>query len=219
LALETGAGRAAGLAEVPHVVMSGKTDPQIVTEILTAAGIAQEEIAHLLPLALSEAEFTLAHSVESIKREGHPHPGVREMLAGLAEAGSVRQTLVTGNIAANAALKVGAFGLKDHLDFEVGAYGSDNPDRDCLVPISLNRVSGLRGEVYPLERVWVIGDTANDLKCARAAGVRCLLVGTGQRGFVSVRDLGADAQLENLADIESVFKVLFDGSMPTPTCG
>jgi phosphoglycolate phosphatase-like HAD superfamily hydrolase len=63
----------------------------------------------------------------------------------------------------------------------------------------------------------VIGDTPNDLKCARAAGVRCLLVGTGRRGFVSVRDLGADAQLENLADTVSVFDALFHGSMPTPT--
>ena len=197
--------------------MSGKTDPQIVTEILTAAGIPKEEIAGLLPLALSEAELALAHSEGSIKREGHLHPGVRELLAALAETGSVRQTLVTGNIAANAALKVGAFGLEDHLDFEVGAYGSDNPDRDCLVPISLNRVSGLRGEVYLVGRVWVIGDTSNDLKCARAAGVRCLLVGTGRRGFVSVRDLGADAQLENLADTVSVFDALFHGSMPTPT--
>jgi phosphoglycolate phosphatase-like HAD superfamily hydrolase len=129
----------------------------------------------------------------------------------------VRQTLVTGNIAANAAVKVGAFDLQDNLDFEVGAYGSDNPDRDCLVPISLNRVSGLRGEVYPADRVWVIGDTPNDLKCARAAGVRCLLVGTGREGFVSIRDLGADAQLESLADTLSVFEALFSGSMPTLT--
>jgi phosphoglycolate phosphatase len=192
------------------VVMSGKTDPQIVTEILTAAGIPKEEIAGLLPQALSEAELTLAHSKESIKREGHVHPGVRELLAALARTGAVRQTLVTGNIGANAALKVGVFGLADHLDFEVGAYGSDNPDRDSLVPISLDRVSDLRGEVYPAERVWVIGDTPNDLQCARAAGVRCLLVGTGRRGFVSVRDLGADAQFETLADTASVVKALFD---------
>jgi phosphoglycolate phosphatase-like HAD superfamily hydrolase len=196
-------------------VMSGKTDPQIVAEILTAAGIPKSEVAGLLPLALSVAERTLATSEETIKREGYVHRGVRELLTALAETGSVRQTLVSGNIAANAALKVGAFGLEGFLDFEVGAYGSDNSDRDRLVPICLKRVSDLRGETYPVEQVWVIGDTPNDLKCARAAGVRCLLVGTGRLGSDSVRDLGADAQLENLADTDSVLKILLDGSMPT----
>jgi phosphoglycolate phosphatase len=211
LALETGAGRAAGLTEVPQVVMSGKTDPQIVTEILTAAGIPKAEILGLLPRALSEAELALANSEETIKREGRVHPGIREMLAALTETGVVRQTLVTGNIAANAALKVGAFDLGEFIDFEVGAYGSDDSDRNRLVPVCLERISDLRGEVYAPERVWVIGDTSNDLECARAAGVRCLLVGTGKLGFDSVRDLGADAQVENLADTDSVLKVLFDG--------
>jgi len=194
--------------------MSGKTDPQIVTEILTAAGIPKAEIADLLPRALSEAELTLANSEETIKREGRVHLGVRELVAALAGIGAVRQTLVTGNVAANAMLKVGAFGLGDFIDFEVGAYGSDDPDRNCLVPICLERISDLRGEVYALKRVWVIGDTPNDLKCARAAGVRCLLVGTGRLGFDSVRDLGADAQVENLADTDSVLNILFDGSIP-----
>ena len=194
--------------------MSGKTDPQIVTEILTAAGIPKAEIAGLLPRALSEAELTLANSEETIKREGRVHLGVRELVAALAGIGAVRQTLVTGNVAANAMLKVGAFGLGDFIDFEVGAYGSDDPDRNCLVPICLERISDLRGEVYALERVWVIGDTPNDLKCAQAAGVRCLLVGTGRLGFDSVRDLGADAQVENLADTDSVLNILFDGSIP-----
>jgi hypothetical protein len=41
--------------------------------------------------------------------------------------------------------------------------------------------------------VWVIGDTARD----RAAGVRCLIVGTGRDGFDAVRDLEADAVLAN----------------------
>jgi phosphoglycolate phosphatase len=161
-----------------------------------------------MPAALHEAGLALAASRESLQREGRVHPGVRELMAALTETGQVRQTLVTGNIAVNAELKVGMFGLGGSLDFEVGAYGSDNPERDCLVPICLNRVNELRGETYEADHVWVIGDTPNDLKCARAAGVRCLLVGTGRTGYDSVRSLGADAQLENLADTEAVLEIL-----------
>jgi len=45
----------------------------------------------------------------------------------------VRQSLVTGNLVANAALKLTALGLKGFLDVEVGAYGTDHADRNQLV--------------------------------------------------------------------------------------
>ncbi len=208
LALETGAARAAGLACVPEVVMSGKTDPQIVTEILTAAGVDEETRARLLPLALLEAERALAASTDRLVREGFVHPGVREVLAALGSESGVRQSLVTGNLSTNAALKVGLFGLDVFLDLPVGAYGSDHHDRDCLVPIALERVRRERGADFSSEEVWVVGDTANDLRCARAAGVRCLLVGTGNGGRGDVASLEADAFLEHLGDTDKALHLL-----------
>ncbi len=213
LALETGAARAAGLASVPAVVMSGKTDPQIITEILTAAGVAEAERGQLLPLALVEAERALAASRDRLANEGVVHPGVRELLAALEADAGVHQTLVTGNLSTNAALKVGLFGLDVFLDLPVGAYGSDHADRDCLVPIALGRVRRERGADFAPEQVWVVGDTGNDLRCARAAGVRCLLVGTGSGGGGDVASLGADAFLEHLGDTDQALDLLL-GSPP-----
>jgi phosphoglycolate phosphatase len=207
-AIEAGARRAAGLGAVPSVTMSGKTDPQIVAEILEAAGVPHGEIAMLVPVALSEAALSLASLEGPLRARGTVHPGAHELLDALGELDQVRQTLVTGNIAANARLKVATFGLDAHLDFEVGAYGSDDAERDRLVPICLGRVRRLRGEHHASHRVWVIGDTPNDLSCARAAGVRCLLVGTGKAGFESVRSLGADAALPSLADTRTVMTLL-----------
>jgi phosphoglycolate phosphatase-like HAD superfamily hydrolase len=54
----------------------------------------------------------------------------------------------------------------------------------------------------------VIGDTGRDLSCARAAGVRCLIVGTGRDGFDRVRHLEADAVVEDLAGTEAVLGIL-----------
>ena len=45
LALETAAGVVAGLQAVPRVTMSGKTDPQIIAEMLAIAGVASEEVS------------------------------------------------------------------------------------------------------------------------------------------------------------------------------
>ena len=101
-----------------------------------------------------------------------------ELLAALdADPGTV-QTLLTGNTAANAASKLGAFGLADQLNLDLGAYGSDHADRNVLVGVALTRIEARYGSV-DRSHVWVIGDTPLDAACARAGGVRCLLVSTG----------------------------------------
>ena len=113
------------------------------------------------------------------------------MLARLAEDPRVVSTLLTGNIDANALVKVAAFGLDRWLDLTVGAYGSDAADRNLLVPVALRRLSARRGVELAAADAWVIGDTPRDLECARVAGARCLLVATGRYGFDELAALGA----------------------------
>jgi phosphoglycolate phosphatase-like HAD superfamily hydrolase len=103
---------------------------------------------------------------------------------------------------------VAAFGLDRWLDVSVGAYGSDEHDRDLLVPIAMARVEAERGVRVDAGDVWVIGDTPRDLQCARAAGVRCLLVGTGRYTVAELEELGADVVLADLSDTELVVKLL-----------
>lgn len=207
-AIEVGAAAAAELLDVPAVAMSGKTDPQILREIFTAAEIADERIAELLPRAVAEVERALAEAEEDLRHSGEVLPGVVEVLERLGAQPGVRQTLLTGNLAANAAVKLAAFGLTKFLDVEVGAYGTDDADRSALVPVALERVERLRGERYEPSEAWVVGDTPNDLACARAGGVRCLLVGTGATGFEVVRQLDADVVLPDLGDPEEVLGIL-----------
>ena len=103
-------------------------------------------------------------------------------------------------------MKVGAFGLTHLFDAEIGAYGTDHANRLELVPIALERARRFRGEAYAPDEVWVIGDTPNDLACARAGGVRCLLVGTGHPEQLEA--LGPDAFLADLGDVDRAFAVL-----------
>lgn len=210
LALERGAGRASGvdMATIPEVAMSGKTDPQIVAEILATCGMAEDAIQLVLPAALREAERALADDAERMASEGTVHPGVGALLDRLSATDGVRQTLLTGNIALNARVKVRTFGLERYFDFDIGAYGDDHSDRDCLVPIALERAERLRGAHYLPEEVWVVGDTAHDLRCANAGGVRCLIVGTGHAGTDAVRTLDADAVFDDLSDTDLVLKTL-----------
>lgn len=200
-AFDTAAEHVLGRAPGAHEVrMSGKTDPLIALEILAFAGLPEDEASRLVPDVLARLEAELAEAEHLVREQGHVLPGVAEVLADLHGDPAVVQSVLTGNTAANAALKLRAFGLDRWIDVDVGAFGSDHHDREELVPVALDRVARLRGRDLEPEHTWVVGDTPRDLACARAGGARCLLVATGQFSVDELAALEPDAVLPNLAD-------------------
>lgn len=198
-----------GTLPAARIHMSGKTDPQIALEYLELMAVGDPD--GRLPAVLEALEAEVAATASHLAETGRALPGVREVLARLGDEEGVYQTLLTGNTRANGAVKVTAFGLEPWLDLEIGAYGSDNADRRELVPIALERARSLRGATVSSADTWVVGDTANDLACARAGGARCLLVATGGSSFDDLAALGPDAVLADLSDTATVTAILLDG--------
>ena len=196
------------VADDEAVQMSGKTDPLIALEILEHAGVTGDEARRALPDVLAGLARNLSENTARIGAEGRVHEGVAEVLERLDAEPDVVQTVVSGNLAVNARTKVAAFGLEKFLDLEVGAYGSDDADRDRLVPIALERVRERYGHAPAPGEAWVVGDTARDLACARAAGARCLLVATGRIAFHDLEPLGADGVRTDLSDAAAVASLL-----------
>ena len=188
-----------------RIRMSGKTDPQIVAEYLALMEVAGPGPAEAV---LERLETELADAKDELAAHGSVCPGVREALGGLDAVGAVSQSVLTGNIAPNALVKLAAFDLDGFLDLDAGAFGSDHANRRALVPIALRRQRELRGRSLDASQVWVVGDTPNDLACARAGGARCLLVATGRYGLDELSGLGADAVLEDLGDTDTVLGLL-----------
>ena len=191
--------------------MAGKTDPQIALELLVRLGMAAPEAS--LPVLEAALERALSARAPQLRAEGIVLPGVRAAIAALDRA-RVLQTLVTGNVAPNARTKLAALGLVGEgsaasgpLRLDIGAYGSDDGDRDNLVPIALARARAAGLEVTA-ERTWVVGDTPRDLACARSAGARCLLVATGGYPLGQLQGEGADAVFADLSDTEAVVGLL-----------
>lgn len=206
-AFSTALERVLGVHPGEHgVSMSGKTDPQIVGEILETMAIDPAVGAECLPAVLGQLESELAAAPERLRDEGHVMPGVEVLLRRLHAEPDVVQTALTGNLAANAAAKLSTFGMDRWLDLRVGAFGSDHRDRRELVPIARERVAQRYGRVP--ETVWVIGDTPNDLACARAGNARCLLVATGRIPYSELVELPADVVLSDLCDSEAVAALL-----------
>jgi phosphoglycolate phosphatase len=194
-----------GIPATGHgVSLAGKTDPQIAREILAVLDLHDED-RHVSTL-LEETERLVAAGRDRIRAAGCVLPGVLPLLEALHGPGTV-QTVLTGNTAANAAVKLDAFGLRSWFDLDVGAFGSDDPDRNLLVPVALHRIEQRYGPV-DRERVWVIGDTPLDAACAQAGGVRCLLVAGGFADRAALVAAGADHVVDDLTDTDTVLALL-----------
>lgn len=191
-----------------QVRMSGKTDPQIARELLVLASVADDDVEQHLPEVLRLLETNLAGLEAEITEKGTLLPGVAAVLERFAATDGVVSSVLTGNLAGNALVKLRAFGLDRWLDLRVGAYGSDHHDREELVPIALAKAAAHHEGPFSAGETWVIGDTPRDLACARAGGARCALVATGGFGREELEGLGADAVLDDLSDVDVVIALL-----------
>jgi phosphoglycolate phosphatase-like HAD superfamily hydrolase len=184
------------------------TDLQIVFEALNDAGISQEEI-------LARAEVLVARLTEEARRvtgNGEKFfellPGVRETLEALNAHPRYQSALVTGNIKPMAQLKMELVGL-DHFFTLPGAFGDESHNRRDLPARAAERIrKHLQMDLAP-EQFIVIGDTPNDIDCARHFGARAVAVGTGR--FYSSEEILAcepDAMLPDLTDTKLVIETL-----------
>ena len=196
-----------GVAAHDHPVRyGGKTDPQIAREILAALSIDHDAEVHL-PQLMAALERGLADGQQEMRESGVVLPGVEAVLAHLHDHPCVVQSVLTGNTRANAVLKLETFRLDRWIDVDVGAYGSDDADRNRLVPLALARVAERHGATDK-DRTWVVGDTPFDAACARAGGVRCLLVATGHASREELESSGADLVVDDLSDTNAIVSLL-----------
>jgi phosphoglycolate phosphatase len=181
------------------VEFAGRTDHEIALAMLNGS-------PERLPAVLEQLAVKLEARKERVAAEGHVYPGVPETLAALHDSDGVVNSLLTGNIEANAAVKVGAFGLDRWLDFEAGAYGSDpHKRRSDLVAIARERAAARYGE--PTGAV-LVGDTPLDVLAAREAGARAVAVATGFAELDALRESEPDALLQDLRDTDAAIRAI-----------
>jgi phosphoglycolate phosphatase len=181
------------------VEYAGRTDHQIALSMLNNS-------TEHVPAVLEQLVAKLAVRKSAIAAEGRVYPGVPETLAALHEADGVINSLLTGNLEANAAVKVGAFGLERWLDFEAGAYGSDPHERRSdLVEIARERAAARYGQTTGAV---LVGDTPLDVLAAREAGARAVAVATGFADLDSLRASEPDALLQDLSDTEAAIRAI-----------
>jgi phosphoglycolate phosphatase len=193
---------------LPEMRVSGMTDLQIVGEALRHEGFTHEHVRERL-------DHLRERYMEEMKKatgNGEPFfevlPGVPEALGAIAAHPRYRSALLTGNIEPAAYLKMDLVGLSQFFDLP-GAFGDESHERSDLPALAAERIGRhLNLDLAPSQSI-VIGDTPNDIACARHFGAQVVVVGTGR--LYSVEDLLAcepDALLPDLTDADLVLKTL-----------
>jgi phosphoglycolate phosphatase len=184
----------------------GRTDVGIMSSLLSAN---QESPAAYPPAqqwgALVEAG---ERNRELLAQLGHAMPGAEQALQFLADDASVIQSTLTGNIEANARLKLETFGLDRYLDFEAGAFGSESGVRAELVPIAQHKAAEGRGFDPAADVTVLIGDTELDVRAGLDGGARVIAVATGISSVEQLTQAGAHAVLPNLENTEAFAQAL-----------
>lgn len=190
-----------------RIRFDGKTDPQIVRELLHSAGDPAADD----PAVIAEVcERYVVHLEEELARtpgSTNLMPGVPALLDRLEAHGGVVLGLLTGNVARGAGLKLRAGGI-DPDRFRVGAFGSDSAHRPDLPAIAAARAAAIFGWTPTGAAVVIVGDTPADVTCGVAIGARAVAVATGSYGVDVLQDAGAHAAFADLSDTDAVLDAL-----------
>lgn len=180
-----------------HMTFAGRTDRDIFLEIT----------AHQSEELSSGGTTTLYESVKAdylqfmLEELDNSHvtviPGASEAIHHLQNSGYA-MGLCTGNFREIAFKKMKAAGFDGHFKF--GGFGCNYRDRIHL-PSEADQnyflVSGLRAKP---EHYLVIGDTPNDIRCAKYFGARSVAVSTGSYRDNQLRAHKPDLLVQNLGN-------------------
>ena len=195
--------------KLDEIIPSGMTDTQIMFEALRHAGFTpeqifarKEELLRIFPLEMRAV----------LDADGEPYEvlrGVPEILAETAQDARFVNALLTGNLSVAAQIKLESVGLWHYFDGAPNAFGEISHNRSDL-GVEAGKLFNARYDFeFAPEQFIVIGDTPNDIACARAFGAKVVAVETGRgQSREQLRENDPDYLLEDLSDTKKVLEIL-----------
>lgn len=188
--------------DLSGIEIAGRTDSGIARQIFAAQGIEAtpknlaaffdrylHHLARLLPLT-----------------PGRVLPGIIEILQRVKAMPHVAVGLLTGNLEAGARIKLAHYGVWDYFQF--GAYADDHHDRNQLGHFARQRAQERHGCLFEPQDIFILGDTAHDIACARAIGARAVAIATGGNSLEALAAFEPDFLFEDLSRPDDVLEKL-----------
>ena len=189
-----------------EISFAGRSDRAIVREVFEQHGIEDrpDTWQRFVQGYLNRLERTL------VARRGSLLPGVLPLLRAIRERSDIAMGILTGNVAAGARLKLEHYGIDSFFDF--GGYGDHHTDRggiaaDALVAAdAFLRTTHQRSAKPALTTV--IGDTPEDVRCARCIAAKAIAVATGDSSLAELTAAVPDRAVPDLTDRDAILGVI-----------
>lgn len=196
-----------GSAGEPHHRYDGKTDGQIVRELMRGAGFDDATIDRRMPDVTVAYIGALNDELRTGAERVYCFAGVVELIAALETRADRVIGLLTGNVEPGAFAKLNAAGLAG-TRFRVNAFGSDHEDRHALPAIALARARTALAVDVTGDALVLIGDTPSDIACGRGVGARAIGVATGHYSVADLTACQPHAAFADLRDTDAVLEAI-----------
>jgi len=185
----------------------GKTDPQIIWELLEGNGVSEEDFAKALPVIQKRY---LRSMKDMIKGPQHVQlkPGVKEVLADWETRKELLMGLLTGNFEEGARYKLETHKLNRFFPF--GAFGDGTKNRADLPARAVAEAKRLTGQEFKGKDIVIIGDTPNDVKCGKPLGARTIAVASSNYSLDELKAENPDYAFTDLIDKATVLSAVLD---------
>ena len=185
-----------------EIPMAGKTDIQIMKEGLKL---------HSLPYMDGNVDKMINGYLKFLRKEvnnplKHLKPGIKNSLE-LFNKMNMPLGLLTGNLENGAKIQLGTFNLNEY--FLEGAFGSDDEDRDNLLPIAIDKFAK-KGLSFSPKTCIVVGDTPRDVRCAKIHGAGCIAVATGPYSKEDLLKTDADVVVSSFEETDKYMPFIME---------
>lgn len=190
------------------LVPSGMTDTQIMYEALKSEGFAPEQIFERKDdvLKIFKEEMTAV-----LAKNGEPYEmldGADRILAAAAENPRYINSLLTGNLSVAAQIKLRSINLWKHFADAPNAFGEISHDRRDLATEAGKLFNRAYDFNFAPEQFIVIGDTPNDVACARHFGAKSVAVLTGKNQTrEKLAACQPDVIVDDLSDTQQLLEI------------
>lgn len=182
-----------GVEQIGPLKVHGRCDRGILAELFQELGVSYEQHHEAFCRRYYQ---NLPDSL--VRNQGRLLPGIKTLLETLHQRDDVALGILTGNLQQAAEIKLKYVGVDQYFRF--GGYGDQFADRNEVAKQAAGAAEATIGAQFSGDQVWVIGDTPNDIRCARAIGAKVLAVETGGGSPEALKRAQPDLLLPDLAD-------------------
>ncbi len=188
-------------ASIHEIRFGGKTDRQCIVEVLTKRGVAREMIYSKIDRMFKAMIVFFKDEIGGVDFKGSLIERAKECLERFSDERYVLG-LVTGNTKEICRLKLEKLDIWNY--FVIGGFGDSSEIRYKLVEEALGQARENFGIIVDKKRVYVIGDTPHDIRCARESGTVAVAVSTGKYSLEQLKEFKPDILIRNLSELKDL---------------